>query len=230
MKKENGRGSDFSNKLDVRLLPSQRARPHTTVKQARNLCNRRNNVCLLPPSSQLQQDQPSPAGPGGAKPSDPNSPLPTCVGPAPQWLGTRLGLGYRAARARRACEETGTEASDPVLSKLPASESAPILRPHSRRRSAPLLRQQPLHGPRPCEHFAQAFSSSASVTPGPTFWEKVCTTPPGRTSNATVVGSDTASAGLSATAARSSVAHKPAPPPPSLLPLGAAMLGSGPQD
>lgn len=97
--------------------------------------------------------------------------------------------------------------------------NAPLLRP-SPRSTSPRLGPHPLSrrlGP----------SSAAALTPGPTFWEKECTTPPGCTSNATVVGSDTASAGLSAHAARSSAAHRPAPPAPLLLPLGAAILGPG---
>lgn len=86
----------------------------------------------------------------------------------------------------------------------------------------------PSPGPAYACTIAQAPGVAEAHTPGPTFWEKECTTPPGRTSKATVVGSDTARAGLSATATRSSAAHKlTAPPPLFLLLLGAAILGSG---
>ena len=92
---------------------------------------------------------------------------------------------------------------------------------------APTVRA-PSPGPAPACTIAQAPGVAEAHTPGPTFWEKECTTPPGRTSKATVVGSDTARAGLSATATRSRAAHKlTAPPPPFLLLLGAAILGSG---
>lgn len=157
---------------------------------------------------------------GPAHPSGSSSPLPTRGRPACEdwglaWVwGLGLGMGGEAGTAGR------TRGLCP--------KSTLILRPHPRSPRL-LLRQQPLPRTRPRGHLAQASGAAAAVTPGPTLWEKVCTTPPGRTSNATVVGSDTASTGLSATAARSSAAHKLAPSPPFLLPLGAAILRSGPR-
>lgn len=67
-------------------------------------------------------------GPAGAWPSGPNSLLPTCVGPALQWLGTRLGLGDRAAWVPRAGERRqGLR----LVTQLSQSRQAPSLHPPS---------------------------------------------------------------------------------------------------
>lgn len=156
------------------------------------------------------------------------------VSALPPKAGTRLGLGGTGLLGGHAgqAEEAGAADSDPAPSLQAAShpQSAPHGGPTPRSQGLP-RRQQPFPTTRPRGLLAQASGSAAAVTPGPTFWEKVCTTPPGRTSNATVAGSDTAPAGLGATAARSSAAHRrapPPPPPPSLLLLGAAILRPGP--
>lgn len=115
----------------------------------------------------------------------------------------------------------------PRRSATPQAPPPPVRFPPSPPDPAPPVRA-PSPGPAYACTIAQAPGVAEAHTPGPTFWEKECTTPPGRTSKATVVGSDTARAGLSATATRSSAAHKlTAPPPLFLLLLGAAILGSG---
>lgn len=113
-----------------------------------------------------------------------------------------------------------------MLGKAPAPKSPLLLRSHPRSTN-PLLRPHPISRPPPRGHFAQVSGSAAALTPGPTLWVKECTTPPGCTSNATVVGSDTDPAGLSATAARSRAGQKFVAPPPFLLLLGAAILRLG---
>lgn len=161
-------------------------------------------------------------------------------GSALQWPGDRLvwerGLpghaGHVKGNRHRGWGPTPTESPHsrtPGSSKLSrASVVTAPSRPPSQLSLRPPNVRVPFSGPAPTGATAQAPGAAAVRTPGPTFWEKECTTPPGRTSNATVVGSDTASAGLNAAAASSNAAHKLAPPP-FLLSLGAAILGSGPQ-
>lgn len=112
--------------------------------------------------------------------------------------------------------------------KAPLALSSPPSPSPDPNQAPPLAVLAPFSGPAPTGATVQAPGAAVTRTPGPTLWEKECTTPPGLTSNATVVGSDTASAGLNATAARSNAAHKLAPSPLLLL-LGAAILGSDPQ-